>query len=322
MKINKVVQQLFISLDDILFPQSCIACRNRFVSMDSSSIIRSLFEELNVYYYLLAENYIDFSETKHEVLFITKTYEDLLKELCVDEGICYKCYRQIKFRSISNVRIFVPLQLNVNELDSTVASLSFTNAFIIQNKFLAVITSCDYAYPISALVRLLKFNNATYVLKFIAKLYYLAFLRYSLAMYFQQITVSPFDIRDFDCCVALPLHKKRLYERSYNQAELILEDLNKYLKLENLSKYIYRIKYTERQSETDGAKGRRANLLNVFECDETVFVNKKVLLLDDVMTSGASLTEASKALYAAGAKVVVAIVLASNKGSYHYFVQN
>jgi len=111
----------------------------------------------------------------------------------------------------------------------------------------------------------------------------------------------------FDVVVPVPIGTKRYRKRGFNQSELIASRLAKLLNLE-YDDGLVRIKETRSQvglSRNDRLK----NVTGVFMAKKTL-TNLRVLLVDDVCTTMATLNECSRALKKAGAKEVVGIVLA------------
>ena len=105
------------------------------------------------------------------------------------------------------------------------------------------------------------------------------------------------------------LSKKRLRRRGYDQAELLAREAGKRLELP-----VFRTLDKEdrpAQSGLEGEAQRRANLLGAYTAVEPGnFREKTVLLIDDVVTSGATLSECAKPLRLAGAEEVVCATLA------------
>ena len=110
--------------------------------------------------------------------------------------------------------------------------------------------------------------------------------------------------------VPVPLHIKRLRDRGFNQAVLIAKlffpEKKSFFQVDSLQ----RIRHTDPQTGLDG-KARRKNLRNAFTVrDGTVFFGKKVILVDDVYTTGSTANECSRALLMAGASEVHVLTLA------------
>ncbi|OHA12904.1 MAG: hypothetical protein A2909_02180 [Candidatus Tagabacteria bacterium RIFCSPLOWO2_01_FULL_39_11] len=113
--------------------------------------------------------------------------------------------------------------------------------------------------------------------------------------------------------VPIPLSKKRLRERGYNQAELIAAELARKLCFPVYADILYKGYHTPSQVEIKNRKERLKNLESSFACrNAEELKNATVLLIDDIVTTGATLNEASKILKQNGAKKVIAMVVAKN----------
>jgi len=110
--------------------------------------------------------------------------------------------------------------------------------------------------------------------------------------------------------VSVPLHQKRLNLRGFNQSELIAKYVAKKLGLAYVD-CIKRIRDTKPQVTLKRGE-RRENVLDSFECNSSEIEDKKIVLIDDVSTTGATLSECAKALKARGAKKIIAAVVARN----------
>ena len=109
--------------------------------------------------------------------------------------------------------------------------------------------------------------------------------------------------------VPVPLHPRRLAWRGFNQslelARLLAADLGRPV----LPGALRRIRDTTPQSQLPGAR-RRANIAGAFLADPAQVAGRSVLLVDDVMTTGATIDTAADALCAAGAARVDVLVVA------------
>lgn len=111
--------------------------------------------------------------------------------------------------------------------------------------------------------------------------------------------------------IPIPLSRKRLKERGYNQAELIARSLSDKMSVRFLPDVLYKKKDTVSQVEIKDRKKRLENVKDVFAIKNLEAVkNKVVILIDDVITTGATLNEAGHILKQSGAKKVVGVVVA------------
>ncbi len=118
----------------------------------------------------------------------------------------------------------------------------------------------------------------------------------------------PLDQR-FDAVIAMPMHWRKRRERGFNQAELLARPVAKRYALK-LSTNLRRKRYTESQAGLTEA-ARRENLKDSFRVRRPEQIaGKRVLLIDDVFTTGATLRMAAGVLKAAGAAHVSGLTLA------------
>ena len=109
----------------------------------------------------------------------------------------------------------------------------------------------------------------------------------------------------FDLVVPVPLGRKRLLKRGFNQSALLAR-----LAFGRVDEVLVRTRETPPQSELSGAE-RRRNVRRAFSVrDEARVFARRVLLIDDVMTTGATVEECARVLRAAGAREVTVAVLA------------
>jgi len=112
-----------------------------------------------------------------------------------------------------------------------------------------------------------------------------------------------------DCIVPVPLHRKRRRERGFDQAELLAEYVASAAGLP-LVGALTRLRYTGAQAALSRT-ARFENLRGAFECSRPKAVaGRRVLLVDDVMTTGATASAAARALREGGAAHVTAAVAA------------
>jgi ComF family protein len=110
--------------------------------------------------------------------------------------------------------------------------------------------------------------------------------------------------------VPIPLSKKKLKWRGFNQAEEIAKELANFLKIPLISDCLVKIKETKDQVELS-EKERRENVKGAFFVkNRGEIFGRNILLIDDVFTTGATMEEAARVLKEAGAKKIVGIVVA------------
>lgn len=112
-----------------------------------------------------------------------------------------------------------------------------------------------------------------------------------------------------DALVPVPLHRARLRQRGYNQAHELAQHVGRLLDIPVRHDLLRRVRDTAAQSRLD-ASARAANLRNAFEVPGHFVASGHVVLVDDVMTTGATLHAAAEALLDAGAGRVDAWVCA------------
>ncbi len=108
--------------------------------------------------------------------------------------------------------------------------------------------------------------------------------------------------------VPVPIHADRRRVRGYNQAELIARELAKGSRLAT-APLLRRVRPTTKQHRLDRA-ARLANLRGAFEVIDGVRVPRTLILVDDIITTTATLEACASALRAAGAKTVYGFALA------------
>jgi len=108
----------------------------------------------------------------------------------------------------------------------------------------------------------------------------------------------------------VPLSKKRLKWRGFNQAEIIANILADNFKLEIDAKNLKRIKNTKPQAKLN-ERERRNNLADCFSWLGDKLNGRNIILVDDVATTGSTLNECAKVLKQAGASEVWGLVVAN-----------
>ncbi len=140
-------------------------------------------------------------------------------------------------------------------------------------------------------------------------------IKHLIALYLKTID---FNFENF-IIIPIPLHKKKQRKRGFNQAfliaqalqEILIKEKNQKLTLEN--EVIKKIKNTPSQTKIENYKERERNVANCFSIENPEIIkNKNIILVDDVITSGATINEAVKLMKKFGAKKIIAFVLAKS----------
>jgi ComF family protein len=126
------------------------------------------------------------------------------------------------------------------------------------------------------------------------------------------LTNQLFPVRIISAVVPIPLHLERLRERGYNQAVLLAEVIAKILKIPLQEDALLRVRETPSQTSLSRQQ-REENVKGAFipGKDASLLQGKKVLLVDDVYTTGATVKECCRVLAAAGVGEIYAVSLAA-----------
>lgn len=107
-------------------------------------------------------------------------------------------------------------------------------------------------------------------------------------------------LEGIDAIVPVPLHKKREHKRGYNQSSAIAKGIANISKIEVLENIVIRKINTKTQT-TKSKEERKQNVANIFEVtNQEILKDKHVLLLDDVITTGATCISCAEAILEQG----------------------
>ena len=121
------------------------------------------------------------------------------------------------------------------------------------------------------------------------------------------------DCGDISVVSWVPLSRMRMRKRGYNQAQLLAEGIAKRLELPS-APCLVKIKNNTAQSKTTSAEQRRRNVAGAYKvCDPEFVKGKNILLIDDVVTTGSTLSECSRMLQLSGVNKVYSASIARHK---------
>lgn len=110
--------------------------------------------------------------------------------------------------------------------------------------------------------------------------------------------------------IPTPLEKKKLKRRGFNQAEEIGREIASFLKIPLISNCLIKVKGTVPQVELSDQE-RKENIRNAFAVKNNELIKgRKILLVDDVYTTGSTMEECAKILRIGGAKEIIGVVIA------------
>jgi len=133
------------------------------------------------------------------------------------------------------------------------------------------------------------------------------------AVFFARITADVIQKEygglSFDLLVYVPLSKERLAQRGYDQTECLTANLSKILRIPYSKTALVKTVDNQTQHTLD-KEARALNVLGVYMADKSLVKDKRILLIDDISTTGATLNECAKTLKLAGALSVHAAAIA------------
>lgn len=223
------------------------------------------------------------------------TCKDKLKgKTAVDEVICLPCWDKIKVNKPPFCRA-CGRHLGKNNFlkhfcpECLKRKLEFDRAF----------SPCVYEGAVKNLIHEFKYNNKDHLAATLAKPMISFIKEYQLPMDY------------LDLIVPIPLHKTKLREREFNQAELLSNIIAKEFNKKILPQALERNRITKTQTEL-AVNERISNVKGAFSlAKEANLKNKNILLVDDVLTTGATCSEAASVLKDNGANIVFVLTLAN-----------
>lgn len=151
--------------------------------------------------------------------------------------------------------------------------------------------SLRYEFPVDRIIHTFKYGHQLAVANWAA-----------------QIIIEKIAAYEYDRIIPIPLHPDRLRERGFNQSAEIARVIAKTLKIQLDTSSLVRTRTTPPQAELP-MKERKRNIRGAFECLNDL-AEQRLLLIDDVMTTGATLREASRVAKIHGASQIDVAILA------------
>lgn len=116
----------------------------------------------------------------------------------------------------------------------------------------------------------------------------------------------------FDVLTWVPVSRRRRYKRGYDQVSLLADAVSAELGLPK-TQTLKKVRDNPAQSSLSGVSRRKANVLNVYvPVNADLVAGKRILLLDDIITTGSTVSECARVLLTAGAKEVICAAVAAN----------
>jgi ComF family protein len=193
--------------------------------------------------------------------------------------VCTACLADLPFSDTTCQHCGKPSEEDVKECDQCrLAPPPYTHT---QSVF-------SYAYPINTLIPAAKFHQNLAVLNLLGHLMA------------QRLTIEPRP----DILVPVPLHRKRLRERGYNQSLELAKRITKMTGIPLEKKACKRVIDTKAQTSLATAQERQENLKGAFQLTRYKSDWQHIVLIDDVMTTGSTVTELAIVFKDAGIKRV------------------
>ena len=211
--------------------------------------------------------------------------------------ICENCWDRVKLLKMPHCsRCAKPFPASLASLE--VPSLLCTECSQDSSPFKKTFVPTLYEGVMKGAIHLLKYRRKKGIMKQLEKI---------LKVYFFQ---TDFPFSKFDLVVPIPLHRKKLKERGFNQAELLARVIATHFGLKLVKNNLQRVKATKSQTSLNKKK-RIENIKGAFQFrNKGKFQAKKILLVDDVYTTGTTVREAARVLKKAKARETYIFTLA------------
>lgn len=214
-------------------------------------------------------------------------------------SLCKDCFKEMNFLKDACLKCGRPIINHSLEMEhSNCCSECYDKTYY----FDRAISCIEYNQISKRIVLDFKYKSKTYLCKYIAQII-------SEKLYLEDINA--------DYILFVPIHKKRLKKRGFNQSEKIAKDLSKILKIP-VKDSIFRIKNTKKLHKLN-RREREEEVKNSFliKDDNNELKNKNIILIDDIFTTGSTVNEISKELRLCSVgKIIVVTLLSRSSDRY------
>ncbi len=212
----------------------------------------------------------------------------------IDGLLCHNCWAGIK-KNNPPLCAICGRQMQAAEISSKVCFSCRRKNY----SFDRALSPCKYEGIIRELIHQYKYQNKDHLALPLSRL---------LIDFIKQYRIN---LRLYDLVIPVPLHRTKLREREFNQAELLAQRLAKEFSLAFSSSNLWRKYHRHAQMELSEDK-RWENINGCFALHNPAEIKgKNIILIDDVLTSGATCSEAAAVMKSAGAVTVLAITIAN-----------
>lgn len=222
-------------------------------------------------------------------------------------GICLNCWSSIKlirppYCSQCGIPLETTLCTSLNPESFLRLKATCHKCKRKKHQFVCARSLGEYTGSLREIIHYYKFNKKSYLSEPLADL-----------------MMKILDIRKMfgriDAIIAVPLHRKRKKERGFNQSFLIAKRLGRKLKIKVERRALSRIKKSIPQMDLP-AHQREKNVMGAFKLRKVKRIrDKRILLIDDVMTTGATVNECARVLQRSGSKEIFVLTIAYTPAS-------
>lgn len=202
--------------------------------------------------------------------------------------VCATCFKGLRFNGLINIK----LPLNKDGVINQAMAAGNYDDFLL-----------------AEIIKAMKFKTIVALGEILADWLIIYWQGQDLLLSQKLITQNNHSIKPQILVVPIPISKKRRRQRGFNQAEIIAQKFSAAFNYK-LSTKLTKIKNTPAQFKLSAHK-RLSNLNNVFCWQGENLTGQTIILIDDVITTGATICEAGKTLKQAGAKRIIALAIAS-----------